>query len=1011
MTEGAVAGSLTVAAGVTEEATLTYQWYTATAANNTGGTKIDGATAASYILPTDLKAGTYYYFCEVGAEGAKPVRTVVVTVTVNAKPVPVITITAQPAAPTDLTEGSIPADTRLTVEATATEGATLSYQWHTYDPDTDELFEVIEGATAASYTLPTTLTEGTYYYVCEITAEGATAVQTDPVPVTVAVRLPDPTYNIEASSTAPLVFGSLETPYTQPAAQTVTITNTGTGAVTLTQPTAENYTTGTLSATELAATATATFTVRPKADLAAGTYNEAITVNGSGGAKATVDARFTVTTPATPAFVPVTNITGVPTEATAGTPLTLTGTVEPSTATNKTIVWTVKSAGDTDAAVSGGTFIATGAGTATVTATIINGATESTPYTKDFTITVSAPASTFVPVTNMSGVPTEATAGTPLTLTGTVEPSTATNKTIVWTVKSAGDTGATISGATFTAIAAGTAIVTATIANGTAEGTPYTKDFTVTVTATTPAFVPVTNITGVPTAATAETSLTLTGTIEPSTATNKTIVWSVKSAGDTGATISDGTFTSSAEGTAIVTATIVNGTAEGTPYTKDFTVTVTAPVAGITWTYANGTLIITGSGAMPDYANASSVPWSSHRLDIKTVFISPGITSIGQAAFVGCEALTNASIPNSVTSIGYGAFANCRALESITIPAGVTTIGEAAFTNCRALKSVTCLAATPPPFNRYNFDYPGVDVLRVPAASVAEYKASSRWREAFTYIVEAIGDFTIDALPATLSFSSLEVGYAVPSAAQTVTVINTGTGAVTLTQPASTNYVVGTLSRAALAAGETATFTVRPKAGLAVGTYNEAIAVGGSNSATASVAVRFTVMPPFASGTTGTLAWRLSADGTLTITGIGVMPDYDNTGSVPWHSHRADIETVVIGLGVTSIEFGAFINCTALTEITIPESVTTIGMAAFDNCTALKEITIPAGVTTIRNWAFFHCNALASVTCLATAPPTFGDGNFITNTADVLRVPAAAVTAYKKNAAWGSAFSSIVAIP
>lgn len=90
-----------------------------------------------------------------------------------------------------------------------------------------------------------------------------------------------------------------------------------------------------------------------------------------------------------PAFVPITGITGVPTAATAGVDLTLSGTVVPANATNQTIDWNVLSAGTTGATVSGNTLSATAAGTVTVRATITNGLTVSTDYTQDFTITVS----------------------------------------------------------------------------------------------------------------------------------------------------------------------------------------------------------------------------------------------------------------------------------------------------------------------------------------------------------------------------------------------------------------------------------------------------------------------------------------------------------------------------------------------------------------------------------------------------------------------------------------------
>jgi len=105
---------------------------------------------------------------------------------------------------------------------------------------------------------------------------------------------PDPTFSITASVLAS--FGSMQMPYTQPYAQTVTVTNAGEESVTLTQPTAEHYDIGLLSTETLAENgATATFTVQPKAGLAVGAYNETITINGSGGVSTTVNAVFEVT--------------------------------------------------------------------------------------------------------------------------------------------------------------------------------------------------------------------------------------------------------------------------------------------------------------------------------------------------------------------------------------------------------------------------------------------------------------------------------------------------------------------------------------------------------------------------------------------------------------------------------------------------------------------------------------------------------------------------------------------
>ncbi|MCL2289439.1 MAG: M6 family metalloprotease domain-containing protein [Bacteroidetes bacterium] len=87
----------------------------------------------------------------------------------------------------------------------------------------------------------------------------------------------------------------------------------------------------------------------------------------------------------------------------------------------------------------------------------------------------------FVPVTDITGVPTSVTAGAPLALTSTVVPSSASNKTVVWSIKDAGNTGATLSGSTLNTTAPGAVVVAATIENGLAIGSPFVKDFTITV--------------------------------------------------------------------------------------------------------------------------------------------------------------------------------------------------------------------------------------------------------------------------------------------------------------------------------------------------------------------------------------------------------------------------------------------------------------------------------------------------------------------------------------------------
>ena len=103
-------------------------------------------------------------------------------------------------------------------------------------------------------------------------------------------------------------------------------------------------------------------------------------------------------------------------------------------------------------------------------------------------------------------------------------------------------------------------------------------------------FVAVTNISGIPESDIAGKALTLNGTVEPSEATNQTIMWSVASAGTTGARITNGNILdTTGEGTATVRATIANGTtAQGTAYTQNFEITFTDS-SGMVWTLVEDT--------------------------------------------------------------------------------------------------------------------------------------------------------------------------------------------------------------------------------------------------------------------------------------------------------------------------------------------------------------------------------------------------------------------------------------
>ena len=110
----------------------------------------------------------------------------------------------------------------------------------------------------------------------------------------------------------------------------------------------------------------------------------------------------------------------------------------------------------------------------------------------------------------------------------------------------------------------------------------------------------------------------------------------------------------------------------------------------LTWKlYEDGTLNISGTGAMKDYNSTDNLSPAYMNSSVKKVVIEEGVTNIGNWAFSECSSLTSITIPDSVTNIGAAAFDSCGSLTSIVIPNSVTSIESYAFSACSSLTSIT----------------------------------------------------------------------------------------------------------------------------------------------------------------------------------------------------------------------------------------------------------------------------------------------------------------------------------
>ncbi len=287
---------------------------------------------------------------------------------------------------------------------------------------------------------------------------------------------------------------------------------------------------------------------------------------------------------------------------------TLTATVVPATASVKTVKWS--SSNSSVATVSStGVVTAKAVGTTTITATSTDGG-----YTASCVVKVYKKV-------NVTGITIDTAAktvykGKTYTIVATIWPSNASDKGVYW--KSSNTAVATVSSAGIVkGVASGTAVITATTRDGS-----YTKQCKITVTQ------PVTtvklNSSSVTLAVGA--SKTLTATVYPSDATNKTVKWTTSDSSVVTVT-QNGVVTAKGSGSAVIKATTNDGN-----YVATCNFTVYVPVTGIKLSatsllMAKSTTRLLRAVVTPENATTTDVTWTSSDTSVATVNASGLVTA------------------------------------------------------------------------------------------------------------------------------------------------------------------------------------------------------------------------------------------------------------------------------------------------------------------------------------------------------------------------------------------------
>ena len=323
----------------------------------------------------------------------------------------------------------------------------------------------------------------------------------------------------------------------------------------------------------------------------------------------------------------------------------------------------------------------------------------------------------------------------------------------------------------------------------------------------------------------------------------------------------------------------------------------------LTWMLRNGTLTISGAGAMTNWSSYSNVPWYSERKSITSAVIDSGVTSIGGWAFYACDGLTSVVIPSGVTSIGDSAFSSCDGLTSVTLPSTLTSIRSNAFYGCTGLTTITIPEGMTSVGERAFYRCTGLKSITLPFTllKIAD--------DAFCDCTE-LASISVDANnPAFYSSGDC------------------------LIEKSSKKLILG------------CKYSVIPSGVTSIGSY-AFDGCTGLKSITLPSTLESIGDHAFY-GCKG-LASIVIPEG---VTSIGEYAFCDCTG----------LASIVIPEGVTSIGSHAFSGCEGLASVTLPSTLTNIAPYTFYYCDSITSITIPEGVTSIGNYAFRSC---AKLTCL-----------------------------------------------
>lgn len=411
-------------------------------------------------------------------------------------------------------------------------------------------------------------------------------------------------------------------------------------------------------------------------------------------------------------------------------------------------------------------------------------------------------------------------------------------------------------------------------------------------------------------------------------------------------------------------------------------------------------------------------------INVSSVFIPATVLSIGDSAFIYCDALTTVTfaensqlksieraafwgsehvhprfkeikIPDSVETIGNGAFYECRDLERIALPSALQTLSSVTFYNCTALSEVTFPASLKTIESSAFSGCRNLSEVKLPASLTAiqssvfhlcinlktvSYNGSLEQWSRITADNDVLG-YSCPSLVMsdyTAQFILVKNGFLDPPP-KTVTITKyTGTESTVILPSTINSWPVTKIGEAAFQDNTTITSVTIPDSVTEIGSNAFAgctnltsvnyagdwskLTIQSGNPAVQDAANEQLFEFEFTPDNTAVIVNNYKCKGTAA--DVTIPSCYKGKPVTAINNAafpNSAVTSVTIPDSVTSIPDAAFVNCSQLTNISIPNSVTYIGFFAFSSCTSLKSITLPSSLSSISKALFSGCSQLTTI--------------------------------------------------